>query len=888
MTKVKLARLEGQSSDTKPVKYAGHDIGVGAKYHELDTDRNYEFDGIKWNEKTQGDEGKNFFAKQPRSSLIQLFGDTFAKVGANAVFLLEDLSDKQGGTGLTNVGEIKLNRIEPQLPLRGYKVPTFNGTTQELFIPTEAKIELGTDSFIIALSFATTALGTAQKISAYGLSAGTNPHWQIETDADNLLSVELQSTGGAVKFTDTKKGFYNDGKLHRVLVFADRTADLMYTFADGILLDTTDISLISGDTLTDAGEELAIGSQPNNPHSTFFTGEISNFQLYKDADPDNLFSLIPILSNPQLRESAGKTTDFQISVETVARLTNVMNFSDQDLDYVSTLINTSEGIYDLIELYKTNSNNGIHELFIDGILISTSDRYSGSQVNNVKKITNGIFLSGGTHILKSRVNGKNPSASALNINNNMFELIKRDGEYNESDEATHGVLFGDELLEKETMAGTLANNTSKIYNSEYNDGTVSAGEFIEGTIFIKKGLYKITFMADAETTFPTFSLIMGGVKVFDNSTDYDTAGSINFSITKFAFLEGGKTPVKFLIDSTSTGTEFDFTQLRFELVDGKGNGDTVNIFAGDQDFETVSGVATTTTVSTGVRWNVYRLNGTDALNDEVLYSRYFSGGTYLLKHVYRQTGGGGITDILLNQDTANPLLDGLDQHGGTSPNLEAFALVNIPRGFHDISIFNQAEGDDTGDFSLQFQRTLFTKIAENPQDGDDNSDGVHGSQVLLATNIVKLNNSGITFEFAPLDMFKRWSKLIVKVKGRPDSASLTQMKINGIATNYFVDGWEVVTSGTLVVKDMNAQTELELLSNSASVLDTECTINYAKDNVAVQEMAGNNHGGSSTPEAVGYHWIVTAVGTDKISSIEIISTNDFEDGTVMEVYGVLK
>ena len=52
MTKVKLARLEGQSSETKPTIYAGSPILVGAEYHELDTDRNYEYNGNRWNQKT--------------------------------------------------------------------------------------------------------------------------------------------------------------------------------------------------------------------------------------------------------------------------------------------------------------------------------------------------------------------------------------------------------------------------------------------------------------------------------------------------------------------------------------------------------------------------------------------------------------------------------------------------------------------------------------------------------------------------------------------------------------------------------------------------------------------------------------------------------------------
>jgi len=667
-------RIEAQSSDTKP---AATELPAGWKLHELDTGRVFLWDGAQWIFLERTEESKNKNALQPRSSIHQLFGDTFAKTAASSVFLLEGLTDEQGGTSLTNNGSIDLTRIENDLPLRGFKVPSLNGTTQYFSIPTESKVQVGLASFAVKGEFKTNLKSTFQALFFYGSESASEQNWYCRFNSSNQLEIVIDDGTNTATIVDSVKDRWQDDKIHTIEMFVDRTADIMKLLVDGEEIGSVSISAVTG-TLDNVGTVLSIGARFDGSASIHFNGELSNFQLYKMTLASEDYPLIPLLSNPQLRESALGNNAFTLGANTSARINNRFFSASAGsvTDKFFTVINTSEGFYDLIDLYVSFAGAGIQTMKIDGITVQTVDHYSASTTFNQKATAKGIFISSGSHLFSLESPTKNAASTGFEIGSQMLELIKRDGEYNESDEATSGLLTIDELLEKETMNGSLTIDTGNIFNTKYLDSTVAVTEFLEGRIFIKKGNYKITTTAHANTTFPTFSLLFGGVKVLDNTTAFDITEDENHQETRFAFLEGGETPVKLLIDSIATGVVFDLISIRFELVSGKGNGDEVTIFASDDNFEDVNGSGWVLTIDTAQRFNHFQQISAANANDldERIVRIYLSGGTYNGKLVYSGVSNAGILDLGIDSDSTG-LLSQFDTVGAANNLEKAFTFT---------------------------------------------------------------------------------------------------------------------------------------------------------------------------------------------------------------------
>jgi hypothetical protein len=667
---------------------------------------------------------KTLESKEPRSSLIQLFGDEFAQVQASSVFLLEDLTDEQGGTSLTNNGTIDLTRVEDQLPLRGYTIPTFNGSTQYFSMATEAKVEVGTNSFIAKIDFKTEIQDATDILFMYGDTSASEQNWRMYLSAGQMAT-EIDDGTNSVFDLGGVKNQYSDGKWHTAVMFVDRTNDIMYMIVDGELISSISISTVTL-TLDNASTNFYIGI--TSALNSWWQGELSNFQLYDDADPNVLYSLIPILSNPQLRESArGGTGAIHLANDSSARINNLFGnnqTSDALNDYETCIINTSEGIYDLLELYAIFTNRTDQaDIYIDGNLISRTNQQA-SLVWNVRKETKGIYLSEGSHILKIQ-STKDGATNAFIHAWQMIELVKRDGDYNESDEATSGVLFGEEINQRENVPWSYGIDTNSIYNSffEVNAATAVGGDYTEGDFFLKKGLYRFTITVSRFTDMGLINLWVGGVKIIDK---YDNSGTLlrNVPITREVFVEGGKTTIRLASDTVTNGTDFRvfINSMRFELIDGKSEGDVVSIRQ-DLDGDNIRGTDESFSIQTTARFNSLILKTPHALNDEQRYIRYFSGGTYLVKWLYGLGLNGGVIDVGIDSPSGNNLFDGVTHQGAFALNKEVYTIINIARGFHDISFFVQADGG-TSDFQYFNQFMTFTKIGERLDESDNNQDTI--------------------------------------------------------------------------------------------------------------------------------------------------------------------
>ena len=874
--------MEALSSDAKP---AMTELPLGWKLHETDSGRWYLWDGSQWNYTHTDAESESRNANQPRSSIHQLFGDSFAQQEASAVFLLEDLTDEQGGTSLTNNGTIDLTRVETKLPLRGHLVPTLNGSSQYFSIPTESKVEVGTDSFAIKVDFSTTAKGGSPFLFSYGDPTLGGQYFRGYFASDHLAFDFDDGTNNSF-VQDPVVERWQDGKIHTAVFFVDRTNDITYIFCDGQLLTSVSNAAVTG-TITNPGKAMQIGAgESNGVVVSYYNGDISNFQLYKNADPDKLFTSVGIVSNPLLRESAANGT-FTLTFSASYRANNNWFFADNDGEYTYQVVNTSEGYYDLIDVHATDTNLGIHEVIIDGITRLTVDQYSGSVVNNVTtKTAKPFFLSAGTHLLKFLTNGQHGSSSAFITSCHFIELIKRDGKYNAEDEATSALLLGDEILQRSKGTWTQATATGDTYNNRLSNATNL--DYTEGDIYLKKGHYKVTLTVREDTTNAgKIDLDIGGKEVLNQLLTNATTNHVK--TTKDVFLEGGKTTVRLGTITGSGDNTIRVVSIRIEMMGGKGNGDIVRIFGTDDDVEDI-GTGSFTLISTSSRFNhaieITGLGG--ALNDEAIFRRYFSGGSYLVKYVYVTSLDGGIIDIGWG-GTQNNIFDGFDQQNGSTVwNNEAYRIVQIPRGFHDINFLGQADGG-SGDFDWHFSLLEFTKVGNDLNAQlDESQDNTEGAMVPLGRYSAKKAESTKTFNLAGVDIVDKYSKIIVQIDLQPSASLELQMTLNGIAS-YFQDGNSSI-GGTQAAIDIT-QSTLRLGSTSV-ITAVDQTTNC---DVEISAMKG-----TSANLRIFWHLGTVTVGDESGSggcaanptTLDTIviqtSTSTWKVGTVITVYGMKK
>lgn len=161
----------------------------------------------------------------------------------------------------------------------------------------------------------------------------------------------------------------------------------------------------------------------------------------------------------------------------------------------------------------------------------------------------------------------------------------------------------------------------------------------------------------------------------------------------------------------------------------------VKINSIDADFVTVSGTAPILTVDTSARYNGYRNNATDLVNDQIKYTRYFpKSGVYKIKYLYLKSLDGAITNIGIDSAGGNNLFASINQqNGSTTYNNELYTTKAIARGYHDISIIGTEGG--TNDFQSHFQLLEFELINEYPILGEAGTPNNHGIDEDLTVNL---------------------------------------------------------------------------------------------------------------------------------------------------------
>ena len=292
-----------------------------------------------------------------------------------------------------------------------------------------------------------------------------------------------------------------------------------------------------------AGEEFYIGVDWSTSALDHFTGQLANFHLIKSAD----YNALAVL-NQGTREAVVSGTYTLHGAESAQRFNNQFQLGASA--YTTTVIDVEEGLYEFQGTYE--GILGTFTIEIDGVqVVSQATSASG---NNVQWSTTDIPLSAGKHIFKIDSDGSGWLIAFINI-------IKRDG--HEEGGATEFLLLGDEIVQRNNDTWAFSAQTSEFYCNRLSNSTASDGKYTEGEIFLKGGLYSITFNYASSTNTAKMDLDFGNAEVLGQ---YDTYGSYagGQSKTVIVKLNQGKNNIRLAINGKGSGDYY----VNFEAIRG--------------------------------------------------------------------------------------------------------------------------------------------------------------------------------------------------------------------------------------------------------------------------------------------------------------------------------
>lgn len=175
--------------------------------------------------------------------------------------------------------------------------------------------------------------------------------------------------------------------------------------------------------------------------------------------------------------------------------TQATSYTPQSADYLEFDVFTQAGLHQ-IALNITGSNfggYGIAKLLVDDNELFSIDGHTSSSSQTSLEDSCQVYLDGGPHKIKVRVDGKNPSSSGfrLKLNAVRSELIKEDA----NDTGTNVYASDSDIAD---VTGTSSVSTSNVVNSRFSiyrnvgtSGKVSVRRFFAG------GFYHVRFLTPA-------------------------------------------------------------------------------------------------------------------------------------------------------------------------------------------------------------------------------------------------------------------------------------------------------------------------------------------------------------------------------------------------------
>ena len=844
---------------------------------DTDTGETHIYNGQQWIYDQQNDEHKIFFANIPRTSFIVLLGDTFASSSQSFINLLESTTSLLGGD-LVNVGTVTFSKTGflngTNMPFRGYTTAIFNGDigTSLLTLATESSIEVGTGDLIKGCFIQTDDFGTNYMLQ-YGDLSGGEPSHGMFFNSSSRLAAWVSLDGINFDNVSAPERFMIHGRTwHHIMYQVKRSNNTLNLFIDGNLVDSTVMTNVGAGNLN-SSVGLQVGAGLDGTVFGEYFGQMCLLHEFHGTDAEDVIPLIMA----GIRESTLQGV-FGLDIYPGERLNNLFGGIPNTGDYMTTVINTSEGIYDLETAFEVALEAGQTIISIDGIdyLHNFHEQFESTFLQVASTVD--IPLSGGSHILKVR------QVDAQTARYNAITLIKREGKYNEDDECSSGIILGDSMRQYKSRFPDQFEKDSVSWGQEWGFNNDAALNYAGGDHFLKRGNYKITLTAEQISFQETVNVYFGGVKVFDEDNSWTDNGSSNFSKSVYAFLEGGKTQIRYEVPPTPANGGVLMSSIKFEMIDGKADNNFVSIYAGDGDWEDAQGVNSMIGDST-VRFNTRTTQtGSPALNDEFLYTRYFSGGTYVFKLNYYIDTDGGIIDIFLDGDSSNPFVDGLNTNGSVSPNNTISRTLIIPRGNHTVHM--KVVGGTS--FEIQFMAMLFTQIGVDIDQSEFNSfDGQDGKTVPLASYTSRKSDNSVELFLGDVSADK-FTDIIIKGTGKTDASLALQLEVNGLTANYniFRNDNNAGVLSTATATQANLEILPTALIDSARVFSFDVDGKFDK----IDNTFGGNVAGLSQlkGDRIG-HWSINNSFGGKLESVIIkTSANNWLKDTKFEILGIRK
>lgn len=312
----------------------------------------------------------------------------------------------------------------------------------------------------------------------------------------------------------------------------------------------------------------------------------------------------------------------------------------------------------------------------------------------------------------------------------------------------------------------------------------------------------------------------------------------------------------------------------------------------DQDFIVISGNTPASAADVSRRTNGQIFTPVAALNDEVKYGRYFSkSGTYKIKMHYLRNTAGGIIDVFVDGDTADLIFDDVDFNAGSSIDSDILTTKEFARGLHDIHIKSVADGGTGFRQNLMFIR--FDLIDEHPVLGEEAPAKEADGMVLLGKHTAEVAESSFTFDFADVDMFNKYSEVILKINGETNASLALEVVINGVGgTANFSLGYHANGSTLTNITNSGGTTEMQIASTTLLSAIRKFTGNVrmfagqsGTDTLLMESIITEN--GRPSNEYMSH--LLNSFTGGKLTSLKIqTSTSTWEIDTTFTVYGVKK
>jgi fibronectin type 3 domain-containing protein len=259
-------------------------------------------------------------------------------------------------------------------------------------------ISTGTTFKAVAYSGDFTDSGVSTGAYTIGVSVPATPNLTATAASSSRVNLSWSGGAGATSF-NVKRSTVSGGSYGTIATSVTTT-----TFSDiGLTPGTTYYYVVSG--INANGESL----NSNEASATTFMAAIGTTAAFEAESLSSAVSGSTISLNSDAGASGG------IVVQ--------LNSSAAGQYYEFTTGSVAAGAYSLQLAYKANNNRGQLNLTVDGVLIASLDQYAASASFLTATLGNVTFTSGGNHLIRLTVTGKNAASTGFLLSADRFIFL---------------------------------------------------------------------------------------------------------------------------------------------------------------------------------------------------------------------------------------------------------------------------------------------------------------------------------------------------------------------------------------------------------------------------------------------------------------------------------